>query len=85
MKLRAAEGDSCLLKGERMGPEATMLTKNALKVLEKRYLLKDGSGDVVESPDDLFWRVARTIAAIDLRYLKKKSLEERAATYYEMI
>jgi len=85
MKLRATEGDSCLLKGERMGQEETNLTKNALKVLEKRYLLTDGSGNVVESPDDLFWRVARTIAAIDLRYSKKKSLEKRAATYYDMM
>ena len=38
------------------------LTKNALTVLEKRYLRKDENGDIIESPEDLFRRVARTIA-----------------------
>ncbi len=38
------------------------LTPQAIKILEKRYLLKDEKGGVKESPQELFQRVARTIA-----------------------
>ncbi len=45
-------------------------TPNALKVLEKRYLKKDENARVVESPRDLFSRIARFIASADLNYGK---------------
>ncbi len=38
------------------------LTHQALKILERRYLLKDQEGHPKESPEDLFRRVARAIA-----------------------
>lgn len=38
------------------------LSENAIKVLEGRYLLRDERGDVVETPDELFRRVARSVA-----------------------
>ena len=41
---------------------AAILTENALRVLEKRYLRKDTTGKVVETPDQLFKRVAANIA-----------------------
>jgi ribonucleoside-diphosphate reductase alpha chain len=44
------------------------LPENALRVLRARYLKKDESGQVTESPNDLFRRVARTIADVELRY-----------------
>ena len=37
------------------------INKNAKKVLEKRYLLKDEKGEVIETPDQLFKRVAKAI------------------------
>jgi ribonucleoside-diphosphate reductase alpha chain len=45
-----------------------MLSQNALTVLDKRYLQKDEQGRVSETPDDLFWRVANTLAQIDGQY-----------------
>ena len=42
--------------------DAVRLSPNAITVLEKRYLVKDDAGKPVETPSDLFWRVARTIA-----------------------
>ena len=48
--------------------DAVRLSPNAITVLEKRYLLKDETGTPVESPSDLFWRVARTVAQADARY-----------------
>jgi ribonucleoside-diphosphate reductase alpha chain len=44
------------------------LNANALTVLEKRYLVKDDHGKPIEKPEDLFWRVATTIAAPDKAY-----------------
>jgi ribonucleoside-diphosphate reductase alpha chain len=44
------------------------LTENALTVLERRYLVKDDEMRPVETPRELFWRVARTIASVDLHY-----------------
>ena len=46
------------------------LSGSALKVLEKRYLKKDEEGRVTERPDDLFRRVAKTVASVDRAYRK---------------
>jgi len=44
------------------------LSPNALRVLRARYLQKDESGRCIETPDDLFERVAATIADVELPY-----------------
>jgi len=44
------------------------LSQNARTVLAKRYLVKDDKGKPVESPEDLFWRVATVVAEADRRY-----------------
>ena len=62
------------------------LTPNALKVLERRYLKKNEEGRVVETPEELFRRVARSIASADLKY--GKSAEEVKAVeegFYQML
>jgi ribonucleoside-diphosphate reductase alpha chain len=48
-------------------PDA-QLSQNARTVLEKRYLVKDKSGKPTERPEDMFWRVATTVAEADRRY-----------------
>jgi ribonucleoside-diphosphate reductase alpha chain len=40
------------------------LSENARQVLEVRYLQRDGSGQIMETPEELFQRVARSIATI---------------------
>ena len=45
--------------------DALSLSSNAITVLEKRYLIKDDAGKPAEAPEDLFWRVATTIAQAD--------------------
>lgn len=45
-----------------------MLSKNAVTVLEKRYLLKDQQGKLSETPEGLFRRVARALAEPDRNY-----------------
>ncbi|MBD3309589.1 hypothetical protein GF351_00030, partial [Candidatus Woesearchaeota archaeon] len=44
------------------------LDLNALRVLEKRYLKKDQEGRIVETPRQLFRRVAKAVAKVDKRY-----------------
>lgn len=66
--------------------EGLNLSGNALKVLKKRYLKKDENGKITETPEELFRRVARTIASADLKYGKTekevKSLEDE---FYSMM
>lgn len=44
------------------------LTENARTVLKSRYLLKDERGKVCETPDEMFRRVAKTVAAAETAY-----------------
>src|SRR3954471_10258506 len=55
------------------------LTQNARTVLEKRYLIKNEKGKPVETPEDLFWRVATVVAEADGRYGATDSAVEAAA------
>ena len=48
--------------------EAPALTENALVVLKKRYLRKNEYGEVVETPEEMFDRVANAVAAAELIY-----------------
>ncbi|HYH79803.1 MAG TPA: ribonucleotide reductase N-terminal alpha domain-containing protein [Longimicrobium sp.] len=41
------------------------LSENARIVLAKRYLKKDEAGKPTETPEEMFWRVAGTIAQVD--------------------
>ena len=66
--------------------DAVQLSPNAVTVLEKRYLVKDDSGKPVETPSDLFWRVARTVAEADRKYgATEKQAEQAAQEFYDIM
>ncbi|MFA4934104.1 MAG: vitamin B12-dependent ribonucleotide reductase [Candidatus Omnitrophota bacterium] len=44
------------------------LSPNAIKVLERRYLRKDQDGKLIETPEQMFVRVANAIAIADKQY-----------------
>jgi ribonucleoside-diphosphate reductase alpha chain len=65
--------------------EALNFSENAVKVLEKRYLKRDKNGKCVETPVDMFWRVANTIAEADKQYGKTDSeVKCLANEFYKM-
>src|SRR2546422_1101710 len=71
-----------LITGE---PEPA-LSENALRVLEKRYLKKDETGRVTETPRELFWRVAWILAQADRLYgATEEQVADRARTFYRML
>ena len=61
------------------------LTVNALKVLEKRYLQKDDDGKPIERPEDMFWRVATTIASMDKIYDPEADVAAAAREFYHLM
>jgi len=62
------------------------LSENSLKVLERRYLAKDGEGRSVETPEDLFRRVADALAESDRLYGADDAVvQETARTFHEKI
>jgi ribonucleoside-diphosphate reductase alpha chain len=60
------------------------LNDNAIKVLKDRYLLRDKQGKVVETPEQMFRRVAKNIAEAEKKYSKKKT-DELEETFYNMM
>ena len=65
---------------QRAAPE---LSENAITVLERRYLIKDDDGRPTEGPEELFWRVASTVAVPDAKYgASEGALEELAEAFY---
>ena len=61
------------------------LSDNALRVLERRYLTKDGEGRVIETPQELFRRVARHIASAELIYNPKADVSPCEEAFYQLM
>ncbi|QDU51659.1 adenosylcobalamin-dependent ribonucleoside-diphosphate reductase [Gimesia panareensis] len=61
------------------------LTDNAIRVLEARYLLRDDQGTLSETPDQLFRRVARAIAAAEQKYADASSVEHYTEQFYQLL
>ncbi|NMC77366.1 MAG: vitamin B12-dependent ribonucleotide reductase [Candidatus Methanofastidiosa archaeon] len=65
--------------------EPLNLSDNAIKVLERRYLKKDQEGNIIETPNDLFLRVAKSIAIADLIYDEQADVDGLTKDFYEMM
>ncbi|GAB6118531.1 vitamin B12-dependent ribonucleotide reductase [Thermoanaerobacter brockii subsp. lactiethylicus] len=61
------------------------ITENARKVLEKRYLAKDENGKPIETVEEMFERVAKTIAEVDLIYDQNADVEAVKKRFYDMM
>jgi len=62
------------------------LSLNAVEVLKRRYLLKNELGDVIETPSQMFERVARAVARAELNYSKSKGkAKEIERRFYQLM
>jgi len=62
------------------------LSKNALTILEQRYLKKNSKGKAIEKPEDMFRRVAKNIAMADVKYShSKKNVRKTEEEFYNLM
>ena len=61
------------------------LSENARVVLERRYLTRDANGDVIETEDGLFHRVAAALAKPDLAHNPDADVSALEKEFYEMM
>ena len=72
--------------GEKIETEQIdFLTENARTVLERRYLKKDAAGNVCESPEDMFRRVASHIAQAEKNYDEKADVQKFENLFYSLM
>lgn len=66
--------------------EVPVLSENALKVLQSRYLIKDSQGKCIETPAQLFSRVASLIADAEAKYgADKAQIKQWHKKYYDLM
>ena len=66
-------------------PRTGTWTEAALRVLRERYLGRQ-DGQVVETPEEMCWRVARSIAAGEARYGRSPAaVREIAEAFYDVM
>lgn len=61
------------------------LSKNALTVLERRYLKRDSEGKCTETTADMFARVAKAIASAETRLQTGQDAEALATEFYRLM
>ncbi len=61
------------------------LTVNAVKVLERRYLLKNENGQIIETPKGMFKRVAKAIAKVDKKYNPNADVKKVEEEFYQIM
>ena len=61
------------------------LTENALHVLERRYLKKDKQGQIIETPEEMFRRVAQTIVSAEFAYDSKADVKAKEEEFYQLM
>jgi ribonucleoside-diphosphate reductase alpha chain len=79
---RTTPGRSTTRSQSRQRADAIALSENARVVLERRYLAKDEHGALTETPEQLFRRVAHTIALAEAAYVEL-AVADPVVTDYE--
>ncbi len=68
------------------GKKELKLSGNAIKVLEKRYFKRDEEGTLLETPMEMFLRVARNISSAEKNYGKtEKEIKEIERRFFDIM
>jgi ribonucleoside-diphosphate reductase alpha chain len=68
-----------------MEQQVVELSPNALKVLQRRYLRKGEKGELLETPEEMFVRVARAIARAERLYNPSAPVKEWEQTFHSLL
>lgn len=61
-------------------------SQNALRVLAKRYLVRDEEGNIIENPEQMFQRVAKALADVEFQYHKTpEQVEKIQREFFEVL
>ena len=63
----------------------TRLSSNALTVLNRRYLRKDADGEVIETPEEMFRRVAHHVSLAEWNYPNADRVQEIEEAFYKVM
>ena len=67
-----------------MKPQSTdNLSTIAHEVLTKRILICDDEGNLLETPEEMFWRVAWEIAKAERRFIRSPDVRETATSFFQ--
>jgi ribonucleoside-diphosphate reductase alpha chain len=61
------------------------LPDNTMEVLKRRYLLKDDEQNIIETPSELFRRVASHVAQVEANYDSDIDIEQAEEKFYRMM
>jgi ribonucleoside-diphosphate reductase alpha chain len=61
------------------------LSPNSLNVLERRYLRRDDTGHLIETPTTLFQRVAEAVATADIFYNPQADVKKTREEFYKVM
>lgn len=70
---------------KRNGSTALKLPVNTMEVLKRRYLLKDENQNIIETPSELFRRVASHVAKAEHNFKSRYSREDVEEQFYQMM
>lgn len=73
------------LKGVLGARDDLKLTVNAIKVLERRYLLRDEEGNIIETPSELFQRVAHAVASVETKFIPTADTKALAESFFQLM
>jgi len=75
-----------LILGEGHADDNLEFSNNALQVLEKRYLLKDDNGNLIETPNQMVRRIAHNIAKAEVNYgADEKAVNQVEEQFYGLL
>jgi len=93
---RPVDKDSTVASKQRMPPperpaqgesrgSSLPLSENAIRVLRRRYLKRDTEGNVTETPEEMFRRVAQNISQADLKYDPEADVLAVEQEFYDLM
>jgi len=65
--------------------EQLSLPSNSMRVLRRRYLRRNKTGEVSESPVEMFWRVSKTVALADEAHTAERDTEAMAGQFFRVM